>query len=119
MRSVPELLAALEVSSPAFAHARAEHFAFNEEVLPYVLLEDFRAQWLARHVCDDRAQVEDVLAVLEQFQIEGDDGVRNLIGVAVLEALGGNPRDRGERELRRLLGPSLRDRLSQLDAGTA
>jgi hypothetical protein len=112
MQSIPKLLDRLEVISPAFRAARADHIIFNGEGLPYVLLEDFRA-WLVSNADGDRPQVADVITALEEAFAAGDEDMRNLIAIALLEGLGN---EGGERTIRRLLGPQLRAQINRMDS---
>jgi hypothetical protein len=114
LHAVRTLLDKLTAASPAFARAHAEHLAENGELLPYVLLEDFR-RWLARHAAADEPEAGAILNVLERCHAHGDADVQNLIGVTILEGLGRDPRIPEERGLRDRLGPSLQAELQRME----
>jgi len=113
MQSIPQLLEQLRAVSPAFREALADHLAFNGELLPYVLLEDFRRLWLVSHADSDRSQVAEVILTLEEGFADGDEDSRNLIAIALLEGLGD---DGGEHTIRRLLGPQLQAAIKRMES---
>jgi hypothetical protein len=116
MHTIADLLEALEAASPDFARARAEHTRYHDDVLPYVLLEDDLRPWLASHITSDRSQLESVLSVLEEAFLKGNEDVKTLIAIALLEGLGRDAAMPRERELRERLGPALKGEIRRMEA---
>lgn len=80
-----EVASALRVALPEFGAAIDEHIAFNDEVLPHLLVGD-----LTRFVLDARRRGKDdlvqrALAFLDDALRNGDDMVANLVCVSFVE----------------------------------
>jgi len=77
-----------------------EHLADNDELLDHDFFGDV-VRW-AESEQDGSTELSAVLADLDRYWVEGDEDVRNVIGVSFIEPLGSQP------QILMAMGPVLR-----------
>ena len=105
----------LQTVVPKLAELRAEHERYNGELLGHVLMSEI-LNWTCKHVFDEPAAVDALLAEIAKHLQPVDDPVSNIISLSFLEGLGAPGTPPEETELRRRLPRVLVEEIRRMEA---